>query len=97
MSPSQSECQQLTAFYNTNWGGQFGSVVKEGTLFELIKFRSLSVFFICRSGRPIAWKLIRKNQNALSSCEAEIMATKKYATELPSLNHFSNDIGTPEA
>ena len=92
-----NSCQQLTAFYNTNLVVQFRSAVKEGTPFELFKFRSLSVFFICRSGRPIAWKLIRKNQNALSSCEAEIMATKKCATELQSHNHFSNDIGIPEA
>ena len=54
--PSPSECHQLTAFCNANWGGQFGSAVEDGTPLELLKLRSLSGFLICRSGGPIAWK-----------------------------------------
>ena len=74
-APSPSECHQLTAFCNSNWGGQFGSAVKDGTPLELFRFRALSGFLICLSGGPISWKSIRQNQTALSSCEAEIMAT----------------------
>ena len=72
-APSPSECHQLTAFCNSNWGGQFGSAVKDGTPLELFRFRALSGFLICLSGGPIAWKSIRKKQTVLSSCEAEIM------------------------
>ena len=55
-APSLSECHQLTAFCDANWGDQFGIAVEEGTPLELFKFSSLSGFLICRSGRPIAWK-----------------------------------------
>ena len=55
-STSPSECHQLTAYCDENWGGQFGSAVEDGTLLELFRFRSLSGFLICRSGGPIAWK-----------------------------------------
>ena len=78
--PSSSEYHQLTAYYDAYWGGQFGSAVEDGTLLELFKFRSHSGFLICRSGGPIAWKSIRQNHTALSSCEADIMATNECAT-----------------
>ena len=60
------------AYCNENWGGQFGSAVKDGTPLECFKYRSLSGFLMCRSGGPIAWKSIRQNQTDLSSCEEEI-------------------------
>ena len=44
-----------------------------------------------------ALKSIRQNQTALSSCEAEIMATKKCATELHSIKHRAKNIGITEA
>ena len=69
-APFPSEYHQPTSYCDTNWGGQFGSAVEDGTPPELFKFRSLSGFLICRSGGPIAWKYIRQNQTALSSCEA---------------------------
>ena len=74
-APYPSECHQLTAYCDANWGGQFGSAVKDGTPLELFRFHSLSGFLICHSGGPIACKSIHQNQTALSSCEAEIMAT----------------------
>ena len=77
-----SECHQLSAYCDGNWGGQFGSAVEDGTPLELFKFCSLSRFLICRSGGPIAWKPIVQNQTALSSCEAKIMATNECATEI---------------
>ena len=92
-----SEFHQLTAYCDANWGGQFGSAVEDGTPLELFKFRSLSGFLICRSGGPIAWKSIRQNQTALRSCEAEITATNKCATELQSIRHRANNIGIPES
>ena len=52
---------------------------------------------VSRSGGPIAWKSIRQNQTALSSCEAKIMATNECATELQFLKHRANDIGITEA
>ena len=54
--PAPSECQNLTAFSDACWGGQFGNSVPDGTPMELFKFRSLSGFLICRSGGPISWK-----------------------------------------
>ena len=85
------------AFCNANRGGQFGITTKEGNPLELFKFCSLSSFLIFRSSGPISWKSIGKNQTALSSCESEIMATKKRATELQSLKHRANGIDIPEA
>ena len=69
-APYPSEFHQITAFYYSNLCGQFGSKVKDGTLIELFKFRSLSYFPICRSGGPFAWKYIRQNQTTLISYEA---------------------------
>ena len=63
-APSPSECHQLTAHCDANWGGQFGSAVEDGTPLELFKSRYLSGFLICRFGGPIAWKSIRQNQTA---------------------------------
>ena len=40
-APSPSVCHQLTAYCNSNWGGQFGSSVEDETSLELLKFRSL--------------------------------------------------------
>ena len=92
-----SECHHLTSFCDANWGGQFGSAVKDGTPIELFKLRSLSVFIICCSGGPIVCKSIRQNQTALVSCEAEIMATNESAIDPQSPNHRANDIGITEA
>ena len=69
-APYPSECYQLTAYCDANWGSKFGSAVEDGTPLKFFRFRYLSGFLICRSGGPIAWKTIRKNQTELSSCEA---------------------------
>ena len=97
IAPSTSECHQLTAYCDANWGSQFISAVEDGNPLELFKLRSLSGFLICLSGVPIDWKSIRQNQTALGSCEAEIMATNKCAIELQSIKHRANYIGIPEA
>ena len=74
-APSPSGCHQLTTFYSTCWGSQFVIAVDEDTPLEVFKFCSLSDFLTCRSDGPIAWKSIRQNQTALSSCKADIIAT----------------------
>ena len=96
-TPSPPEFHQTTDFYDACWVGQLRSAFEEGNPLEQFKFISLSGFIICRSGDPIAWKSIRQNQTALSSCEAEIMATKKCNEELQPTKHRSNGIGITEA
>ena len=95
-APSPSECHQLTAYCDANWGGKFVSAFEDGTQLELFKFRSLSGFLICLCSGPISWKSILQNKTALISCEAEIVATNKCTTELQSIKHRPHDIGIPE-
>ena len=58
--PFVAESHNLTGFSDAYWGDQFGNAVSHSTRLELFKIFSLSGFFICRSGSPIAWKSIRK-------------------------------------
>ena len=95
--PSPSECNQLTAYSDANWGGHFGSAVPDGTPLELFKYRSLSGYLICRTGGPIAWKSIRQEQTAQSSCEAEIIATNECVKELLHIKHCTEDLNIPDA
>ncbi|KAL7516710.1 hypothetical protein ACHAWF_000075, partial [Thalassiosira exigua] len=94
--PSPSECHRLTAFSDACWGGQFGNAVEDGTPLELFKFCSLSGYLICRCRGPIAWKSIRQDQTALSSCEAEVVATNECVVELLSIKHIMVDLGLPD-
>ena len=87
-----SEFQQLTFLCNAWCCGQFVSAVKEVNPLEVFKFRSLSGFISWRSDGPIAWKSIRQNQTALSSCETKTMANNECNTELKSLNSPTNYI-----
>jgi len=91
--PSPSECHQLTAFSDACWGGQIGNTVEDGTPLDLFKFRSLSGYLICRSGGPISWKSIRQDHTALSSCEAEILATNECVKEVDSIKLRAFDLG----
>ncbi|KAL7523014.1 hypothetical protein ACHAWF_000317, partial [Thalassiosira exigua] len=45
----------------------------------------------------IAWRSIRQNQTALSSCEAEILATNECVVDLLSIRHRMADLGMPDA
>ena len=94
--PSPSESHNLTAFTDACWGGQFGNAVVDGTPLELFKFRSLSGYVICRSGGPIAWKSIRQEQTAQSSCEAEILATNECVKELLDVRNRAADMDMPD-
>ena len=95
--PAPADCHRLTAFSDACWGGQFGNAVANGTPLELFKYRSLSGFVICRCGGPIAWKAVRQDQTALSSCEAEIVATNECIGELVDLRHRAADLGMSDA
>eukprot|EP00804_Cyclotella_cryptica_P026709 CCRYP_007942-RA/>CCRYP_007942-RA protein AED:0.35 eAED:0.34 QI:0/0/0/0.66/0.5/0.33/3/0/1904 len=95
--PSPSDCHNLTAFSDACWGGQFSAAVKDGTPLDLFKFRSLSGFIISRAGGPIAWKSIRQQQTARSSCEAEILATDACVVELLHIRNCAQDLGIPDA
>ena len=65
---------------------------------ELFKYRSLSGFLVCRSGGPVAWKSVRQEQTALSSCEAEIVATNECTMNLEGIKHQAADeMGFPDA
>ena len=90
--PSPSECTQLTAYSDACWGGQIRNTVPDGTPIELFKLCSLSGFIVCRSGGPIAWKSIRQAQTALSSCEAEVIATNECVTELLGIRNRCHDM-----
>ncbi|KAL7525930.1 hypothetical protein ACHAWF_001569 [Thalassiosira exigua] len=79
------------------WGGQFGNAVVNGTPLELFKFSSLRGFVICRCGGPIAWKAVRQDNKALSSCEAEIIVTNECIGELVDLRHRAADLGMSDA
>ena len=59
------------------YGIKLGSAVNDDTSLELLKFHYSSDFLICHAGGPIFWNSIRKNNTALSSCGAKIMATNE--------------------
>jgi hypothetical protein len=95
--PAPADCHQLTAYSDACWGGQFGNAVPDGTPLELFKYRSLSGYLICCAGGPIAWKAIRQNQTASSSCVAEINATHECINDLLSIKHRALDLGMSDA
>ena len=65
----------------------------DGTPLELFKFRSMSGLLICRSGGPISWRALRQDHTALSSCEAEILATNECVKETESIKLRAIDLG----
>ena len=95
--PSPGDCHQLTAFSDACWGGQIGNAVPDGTPIELFKLCSMSGFIISRTGGPISWKSIRQQQTALSSCEAEILATNHCTVEVQSIKTRAQDLGMQDA
>jgi hypothetical protein len=95
--PSPADCPNLTAFSDPCWGGQFGNAVPDGTPLELFKFRSLSGYLICCAGGPVAWKAIRQDQTANSSCVAEINATHECVNDLLSVCNRAIDLGFDDA
>ena len=91
--PSPTECHELTGYSDACWGSQIGNTITDGTPLELFKFRSLSGILIVRSGGPIAWKSIPQEQTALSSCEAEIIATNECTKAVEAIKHLALDLG----
>jgi hypothetical protein len=95
--PSPGDCTSLTAFSDACWGGHVSNSVPDGTPLELFRLRSMSGYLICRTGGPLAWKSIRQDQTAQSSCEAEIIATNECTTGLASLRLRAQDLGMTDA
>lgn len=95
--PAPGDCHKLTAFSDACWGGQIVNSVPDGTPLEPFKLHSMSGFFICRTGGPLAWKAIRQDQIALSSCEAEIIAANECTTELDSILNRAQDLNMANA
>jgi hypothetical protein len=95
--PAPGDVSRLTGFSDACWGGQFGNAVPDGTPLELFKYRSISGYVICRTGGPISWKSIRQNRTALSSCEAEIVATNECVTELEHVLNRARDLHMDDA
>jgi hypothetical protein len=86
-----------SVFSDACWGGQIGNSVPDGTPLEPFNLRSMSGFLICRTGGPLAWKAIRQDQTALSSCVAEIIATNECTTELDSIINCTQDLDMADA
>jgi hypothetical protein len=95
--PAPGDTTRLTGFSDACWGGQFGNAVPDDTPLELFKYRSISGYVICRTGGPISWKSIRQNRTALSSCEAEIVATNECVTKLEHIIHRAQDLQMDDA
>ena len=87
----------FTSFADACWGGQIGNALPDGAPIELFKFRSLSGYVICRTGGPVAWRSIRQDRTARSSCEAEILATDECVKETQAIKLLAKDLHIPEA
>jgi hypothetical protein len=95
--PAPGDVSHLTGYSDACWGGQFGNVVPDGTPLQLFKYRSISGYVISQTGEPISWKSIQQNRTALSSCEAEIIATYDCVTELEHILNRARYLHIPDA
>ncbi|KAL7529706.1 LOW QUALITY PROTEIN: hypothetical protein ACHAWF_003089, partial [Thalassiosira exigua] len=86
----------LMAYSKACWGEQFSNTIPNGTPVKIFEFHSLSCYLICRCGGPMPWRSIRYEQTALSSCEAEIIATNECIVHLLSICHRMADLGMPD-
>jgi hypothetical protein len=82
--PSATLVRVDKSFSNACSGGQVGNAVPDGSPFELYNLQSMS-------GYLIAWKSIHQKQMALSSFEAEIVATNKCTKKLQSIRFHAQD------
>jgi hypothetical protein len=65
----------LLVYSNACWGSQLGSLVADGTLLLLFKFRSMNGGIVFKNGGLIGWLGERQDCTSLSSCKAKIRAT----------------------
>ena len=76
LPPRTDQHHQITTCSDACWGSQIGNAIREGIQLPLFKFCSMRGAIIFCSGGPITWKTDRQERTALSSCGAEIRATK---------------------
>jgi hypothetical protein len=72
--PKLRSLNTLLAYSGACWGSQLGSLVGDGTLLPLFKFRSMNGDIVFKNGGPIGWLSKRQDCTSLSSREAEIRA-----------------------
>jgi hypothetical protein len=85
--PKPSTTQTISVYSNVCWDSQIGSVVAEGTILPLFKFRFMNGGIIFKNSGLLGWLGKQQERTSLSSCEAEIRAT--YATSKKVVN-FQN-------
>jgi hypothetical protein len=73
--PTLASSNTLLAHSNACWGSQFGSLVADGTILPLFKFRSMNGSIVFKNRGPVSWLGERQECTSLSSCEAKICAT----------------------
>ncbi len=69
----------LSVYSHACWGSQLGSLVADGTLLPLFKFRSMNGGVVFKNGGPIGWLGKCQDCTSLSSCESKIRATSAYS------------------
>ncbi len=76
-TPSTANNSSTLSFYSDAcWGLQIGSAVADRTLLPLFKFRSMSGSIVFKNAASLGWLSKRQEHTSLSSCEAEIHATR---------------------
>ena len=91
-----ADCQCLTAFSNTCWGGQLATTFPESWPWIFSNIASSHYIILC-SSNPISWKSIKQDWLAIISCKAEIMTTNKYITEIKNSRHHIQDLDMSDA
>ncbi len=85
--PKLGSSNTLSAYSDACWGSQSGSLMADGTLLPLFKFRSMNGGIVLKNGVPIGWLGERQDRTSLSSCKAKICAT---STTLKKVVDFCN-------
>jgi hypothetical protein len=65
----------LSAYSNVCWGSQLGSLIADGTILPLFKFRSMNGGIVFKNRGPVGWLGERQECTSLSSCEAKTRTT----------------------
>jgi hypothetical protein len=87
--PQLSSSNTLLTYSNACWDSQLGSLVADGTLLPLFKFRSMNSGIVFKNGGSIGWLGKRQDCMSLSSCKAEIHATSATLKKVVNLCNIS--------
>jgi hypothetical protein len=90
--PKPTNSSILSSYSNACWGSQIGSVVADGTLLPLFKFRSMSGGIVFKNGGPLGWLSECQERTSLSSCKAEIRATSAMSKKVVDLRNFCQSV-----